>query len=130
MPDSACSSSGRRGSPAASPSSWPATTALAAVAAGRNGRVLGQLARHSADATIRLDRPHAEVTRALLAAGPYDVIVDFVWGAPAEAFFAGLADGAITSNDGSTETRYVVVGMSAGEVAELARDDVRRVRRG
>ena len=60
------------------------------VAAGRNQRVLAQLVARGADAMIRVDRPREELAEAIAAEGPYDLIVDYLWGAPAEAAFAAL----------------------------------------
>ena len=60
------------------------------IAAGRNQRVLDQLAARGADATIRVDRPRDELAAAIAAQAPYDLIVDYLWGAPAEAVFAAL----------------------------------------
>lgn len=87
------------------------------VAAGRNQLVLDQLTAHGVDAAIRVDRPHDELAGAIAGEGPYDLIVDYLWGAPAEAVFAALTR---TRAGGPPErTRYVLVGMSAGEVAAL-----------
>jgi NADPH2:quinone reductase len=51
------------------------------VAAGRNQRVLAQLVARGADAMIRVDRPREELAEAIAAEGPYDLIVDYLWGA-------------------------------------------------
>jgi NADPH:quinone reductase-like Zn-dependent oxidoreductase len=80
------------------------------VAAGRNQRVLDELA---ADAAVRVDQPG--LVEAIAADGPYDLIVDYLWGAPAEAAFAALA----RIGDGLRRTRYIQVGISAGETARL-----------
>jgi NADPH:quinone reductase-like Zn-dependent oxidoreductase len=52
----------------------------------------------------------------LTAAGPFDLVVDYLWGAPAEAAFAALARAGRPAGD---RIRYVQVGMSAGETAAL-----------
>jgi NADPH:quinone reductase-like Zn-dependent oxidoreductase len=83
------------------------------VAAGRTQRVLDDLRARGADAAIRVDRPHDELAAAIAAEGPYDLIVDYLWGAPAEAVFAALAD----TGGAAERIRYVLVGISAGEVA-------------
>jgi hypothetical protein len=44
-----------------------------------------------AAAAIRVHRSPRELAAAIAAAGPYDLIVDYLWGAPAEAAFAALA---------------------------------------
>ncbi|GAA2156681.1 quinone oxidoreductase family protein [Actinomadura napierensis] len=83
------------------------------VAAGRDRAALDALAEHGADAVVRLDRPKDEVAEDIAAHGPYDLVVDYLWGAPAEAAFAALSRG----ND--RRVRYILVGMSAGEAAEI-----------
>jgi NADPH:quinone reductase-like Zn-dependent oxidoreductase len=52
------------------------------VAAGRNQEVLAHLLTRGADATIRVDRPREELAAAIAAEGPYDLIVDYLWGSP------------------------------------------------
>ncbi|MWA01077.1 zinc-binding dehydrogenase [Actinomadura sp. LD22] len=83
------------------------------VAAGRDRAVLEALAGRGADAVIRLGRPKDEVVEAIAEHGPYDLVVDYLWGAPAEAAFAALSRGA------DRRVRYILVGMSAGEAAEI-----------
>lgn len=85
------------------------------VAAGRNQRVLDHLAARGADAVIRVDRPHEELAAAIAAEGPYDLIVDYLWGPPAEAVFAALTHTA----GASRRIRHILVGMTAGEAATL-----------
>jgi NADPH:quinone reductase-like Zn-dependent oxidoreductase len=85
------------------------------VTAGRSQRILDDLRARGADAAIRVDRPGDELAAAIAAEGPYDLIVDYLWGDPAEAVVAALADTGGTAE----RIRYVLVGMSAGEVAGL-----------
>ena len=85
------------------------------VAAGRSQRVLDDLRARGVDGAIRVDRPRDELAAAIAAEGPYDLIVDYLWGAPAEAVFTALAD----FGGAPERIRYVLVGMSAGEVAGL-----------
>jgi NADPH:quinone reductase-like Zn-dependent oxidoreductase len=92
------------------------------VAAGRSPRVLDDLRARGADATIRVDRPRDELAAAIAAEGPYDLVVDYLWGAPAEAVFAALPDAGAAAE----RIRYVLVGMSAGEVACLPAMALRR----
>jgi NADPH:quinone reductase-like Zn-dependent oxidoreductase len=89
------------------------------VAAGRNQRVLDQLVARGADAAIRVDRPHDELAAAIAAEGPYDLVVDYLWGAPAEATFGALVRTDPHAGDAPQRTRYIQVGISAGEVAGL-----------
>lgn len=80
------------------------------VAAGRDPRVLETL---GADATIRVDTPREELAAAFAAAGPYDLVLDYLWGPPAEALFAALAGSQVP------RIRYVQVGISAGATLTL-----------
>ena len=76
------------------------------VAAGRDPEALEAVRALGADATVRLD--DGDPTDAFLAAGgPYDIIVDYTWGAPAGAALRAGANG----------VRLVHVGERAG--AEL-----------
>jgi NADPH:quinone reductase-like Zn-dependent oxidoreductase len=85
------------------------------VVAGRSQRVLDGLRASGADAAIRVDRARGELAAAIAAEGPYDLIVDYLWGAPAEAVFAALPD----AGGAPERIRYLLVGMSAGDVAAL-----------
>ncbi|HTZ22937.1 MAG TPA: zinc-binding alcohol dehydrogenase family protein [Streptosporangiaceae bacterium] len=85
------------------------------VAAGRSQRVLDDLRARGADAAIRVDRPRDELAAAIAAQGPYDLVIDYLWGAPAEAAFAALPQAGAAPE----RIRYVLVGMSAGEVAGI-----------
>jgi NADPH:quinone reductase-like Zn-dependent oxidoreductase len=92
------------------------------VAAGRSQRVLDDLLTRGADAVIRVDRPRDELAAAIAAEGPYDVVVDYLWGTPAEAVFAALPQ----AGAGPERIRYVLVGMSAGEAASIPAMALRR----
>lgn len=93
------------------------------VVAGRNRRVLRRLLDDGASAAIALDLPHDEVTDAVHAEGPYDLVADYVWGAPAEAVFAAFERGGRPSS----LTRYIVIGMAAGATAALPAMALRRM---
>ncbi len=90
------------------------------VAAGRNQQALSTLHSFGADAIIRLDAPAKELGEAFVReAGQsgFQVVIDYVWGSPAEAFLAAITRkefAAITS-----ETRFVQVGESAGPTISL-----------
>src|SRR5690349_5249650 len=90
------------------------------VAAGRNQQALHRLYDLGADATIPLGQPAAELREAFLreAGEPgFQVVIDYVWGGPAEAFLA-----AITRRDFvaiQSETRFVQVGESAAPTITL-----------
>ena len=90
------------------------------VAAGRNQQVLSTLHQLGADATIRLDAPAPEIGEAFAReAGDsgFQVVIDYVWGQPTEAFLAAITRkefAAVTS-----EIRLVQVGESAGPTISL-----------
>jgi NADPH:quinone reductase-like Zn-dependent oxidoreductase len=90
------------------------------VAAGRNRETLLFLRQLGADATIRLDIPakdlHESFVREAGQSG-FQVVIDYVWGQPTEAFLS-----AITSTKFAvigTETRLVQLGESAGPTISL-----------
>jgi NADPH:quinone reductase-like Zn-dependent oxidoreductase len=89
------------------------------VAAGRNRRVLDQLVARGAGAAIEVDRPPEELAAAIAAQGPYDLIIDYLWGAPAEAVFTALIHPDGRADHAPQSIRYILVGMTAGEVAAL-----------
>ncbi len=90
------------------------------VAAGRNQQALNALPLRGADAVIRLDESAKKLGEAFAReAGEagFQVVVDYVWGNPAEAFLAAITRkefAAITS-----EIRFVQVGESAGPTISL-----------
>lgn len=90
------------------------------VAAGRNQQALSTLENLGADAIIHLDAPAKELGEAFAhEAGPpgFQVVIDYVWGRPAEAFLA-----AITRKEFAvikSELRFVQVGESAGPTISL-----------
>jgi NADPH2:quinone reductase len=90
------------------------------VAAGRDRRILDELLTRGVDAAVRVDRPHEELAAAIAAEGPYDLVADYLWGAPAEAVFAALP------RTESAAIRYVLVGMAAGETANVPALALRR----
>lgn len=90
------------------------------VAAGRNQQALSTLHQLGADAIIRLDASAKELSEAFVhEAGDsgFQVVIDYVWGHPAETFLAAITKkefAAITS-----EIRFVQVGESAGPTISL-----------
>lgn len=90
------------------------------IAAGRNSRRLARLHELGADATIQLDQSPESLKDAFAReAGEngFDVILDYLWGAPTEALLA-----AITRPEFSRvtkEMRLVQVGESAGATISL-----------
>jgi NADPH2:quinone reductase len=90
------------------------------VAAGRNQQALRALHGLGADATICLAVPATELSDAFLreaGQGGFQVVIDYVWGGPAEAFLM-----AMTKTEFATmhsEIRFVQVGESAAPTITL-----------
>jgi len=90
------------------------------VAAGRNPQALHALHDLGADATISLVLPATELSEVFVREGGasgFQVVIDYVWGRPAEAFLA-----AITRREFAiiqSETRFVQVGEGAGSSITL-----------
>jgi NADPH2:quinone reductase len=94
--------------------------ARSVVAAGRNPQILSSLPDLGADATISLDQSqHALTERFAQAAGEkgFDVVIDYVWGTPTEAFLAAITRKDMRPSAG--RTRLVQVGESAGPTISL-----------
>jgi NADPH:quinone reductase-like Zn-dependent oxidoreductase len=90
------------------------------VAAGRNEPRLRALGELGADATIWLDRPHQELVEAFRSETGnkrFDVIIDYLWGRPAEALLEALSVSEFEA--AGAETRLVEVGESAGPAITL-----------
>ena len=83
---------------------------------GANQEVLARLLERGAQAAVRVDRPHEELAGAIAAEGPYDLVVDYLWGAPAEAVFTALIRPAPRAGDGPRRIRSIQVGIAAGEI--------------
>jgi NADPH2:quinone reductase len=90
------------------------------VAAGRNPQALNRLHDLGADATIPLTLSATELSDAFVReAGQsgFQVVMDYLWGPPAEAFLAAITRTEFT--EVGAETRYVQVGESAGPTITL-----------
>jgi NADPH2:quinone reductase len=90
------------------------------IAAGRSEQVLRSLPDLGADATIRLDKSGWDLTEAFAReAGEtgFDVIIDYVWGAPTEALVAAITRRNFKS--ASSRVRLVEVGETAGATISL-----------
>ena len=90
------------------------------VAAGRNQESLLFLRQLGADATIRLDIPAKDLQELFVReAGQsgFQVVIDYVWGQPAEAFLSAITSAKFAVI--GTETRLVQVGESAGPTISL-----------
>jgi NADPH2:quinone reductase len=87
------------------------------IAAGRNQRALSRLHDLGADATISLALPETELSEAFLReAGQsgFQVVIDYVWGRPAEVFLAAITRKEFAAI--KSETRFVQVGESAAPI--------------
>ena len=84
------------------------------IACGRNPEALEKAKGLGADATISLELPQDEIVAALRGeiANGVDVVLDYLWGAPAEATLEAIAKKG--PGRGATRIRYVQIGQSAG----------------
>lgn len=86
------------------------------IAAGRNKKMLQEILAFGADATIDLDQSPQEITEAIkreVGNKGLQVIIDYIWGKPAEAAIAAIeSNGQPTSASG---TRLVQIGNAAGQ---------------
>ena len=91
------------------------------VAAGRNPQALEQLKELGADAVISLDQDAGSLVssfRAVLNAGKIDVVLDYLWGMPAEYLLQAISQKGLSH--ASSRIRYVQIGGSAGPTISLA----------
>ena len=99
------------------------------IAAGRNEQVLNTLNDLGADATISLNQSGQELTEAFgREAGDtgFDVVIDYLWGAPTEALLTAIARRDL--KPASSRIRLVEVGESAGPAISLAASALRSSR--
>src|SRR5262249_28149731 len=90
------------------------------VAAGRNQGILDSLRLLGADGIIRLDSSAQDLHESFAReAGPsgFQVVIDYVWGRPTEAFLSAVTRTRIATI--GSETRLVQVGESAGPTISL-----------
>jgi NADPH2:quinone reductase len=91
------------------------------VACGRNADGLEECKAIGADLTISLGQDHDGLVAALrdeFGATGVDVVLDYLWGAPAQAAFEAMLTKGGDRKSGNT--RYVQIGESAGSKIELA----------
>lgn len=91
------------------------------VAAGRNREVLDKLKELGADAIIPLDQDHDSLLSAIrreLAESGLDVVLDYLWGQPAEAVLEALSQKGL--QHASSRIRFVQIGSMAGPNISLA----------
>jgi NADPH2:quinone reductase len=85
------------------------------VAVGRNPQALEEAKSLGADETISLSQDHDALVsafRAELAENKIDVVLDYLWGAPAEALLSAVVQKGLDHE--SWRLRYVQIGNSAG----------------
>ncbi|AXB42470.1 quinone oxidoreductase family protein [Amycolatopsis albispora] len=95
------------------------------IGAGRNPEVLESLHDLGVDATIQIDQPDEDLAAAFAKeAGEegFDVIMDYLWGHPAEVLLSSLPRHLFPT----VETRYIQLGNSAGSKVNLHADWLRR----
>jgi NADPH:quinone reductase-like Zn-dependent oxidoreductase len=85
------------------------------IAVGRNPQALEELKTLGADATISLDQPDDALIatfRSEWAVAGVDVVLDYLWGHPAECLLQAIAQKGLKNS--SSRLRYVQIGSSAG----------------
>lgn len=90
------------------------------VGAGRNHEALRKLRELGADATVQLHQPEDELKKSFVReAGKdgFNIVIDYVWGKPTEAFLAAMTQSEITAI--GAETRLIQVGESAAPAISL-----------
>lgn len=90
------------------------------VAAGRNPKALGELAALGADAVISLDQEKdslAAAFREAIAEAKIDVVLDYLWGQPAEAALQPIAQKGFSPT--ARRVRFIQIGSMAGETISL-----------
>ena len=90
------------------------------VAAGRNEQALNALRGQGADATISLALPENELIEAFrreAGEAGFQVVIDYVWGRPAEVFLAAITQKEFAAV--KSETRFVQAGESAAPTISL-----------
>ena len=91
------------------------------MAAGRNEQVLRTLNDLGADATIHLNQPDKELTKAFIrevSHKPFDVIIDYLWGHPTEVLLDALIGHDLKA--GASRIRLVEIGEMAGPTIALS----------
>lgn len=88
------------------------------VAAGRNSEVLGTLRSLGADVTIQLEQPDEALADSFASESSkhhFDVVLDYVWGHPAEVLMGALVSHDLMAEEG--RIRFVSIGSVAGPTA-------------
>lgn len=90
------------------------------IAAGRNPQALEELKSLGADATISLTQDHDALVTAFrdeIAVDGVDVVLDYLWGAPAEAVLAAISQKGLKL--ASARVRFIQIGNSAAPTITL-----------
>jgi len=91
------------------------------VAAGRNAEALAQASTLGADATVSLEQDRDALIadfRHHLSESKIDVVLDYLWGPPAEAVLAAISQKGLAHE--SRRIRYVQIGNSAAPTISLS----------
>jgi NADPH2:quinone reductase len=96
------------------------------VGAGRNPEALKEILTLGADETVSLDQSPEELEenfRRILNDNEIDVVLDYLWGAPAEAALKAVKQKGLSHT--ARRIRFVQIGSSAGKEIALAADLLR-----
>jgi NADPH2:quinone reductase len=96
------------------------------IAAGRNAEALAAARELGADAVISLELPRENLVAAFrreIVEHGVDVVLDYLWGAPAEAVLAAIAQKGLSH--AAPRIRFVQIGQSAGATITLAAASLR-----
>jgi NADPH:quinone reductase-like Zn-dependent oxidoreductase len=99
------------------------------VAAGRHPQALEKLKELGADATISLNREHEALVSAFRrewAEAGVDVVLDFLWGNPAESALEAISQKRLRA--ATSRVRFVQIGESAGHTISLSAATLRSSR--
>ncbi len=89
------------------------------IAVGRNPQVLETLPALGADVTLQLEKPGQNLAEAFghLVKDGIDIVIDYLWGSPAEALLAAFTGHELTAE--MRATRWIEIGASAGPTISL-----------
>ncbi len=91
------------------------------IVAGRNPQALAKLTEFGADASISLEQDREALIasfRQHLAETKIDVVLDYLWGPPAECFLQAMLQKGLSHE--SARLRYIEIGEGAGRTISLA----------
>ena len=90
------------------------------IAAGRNPQALAELSSLGADATLSLDQDRDTLIAAFrdeIATHGIDIVLDYLWGPPAETFLSAIAQKGL--DHAAPRIRYIQIGNTAGPTISL-----------